>query len=142
MILIIKASFILRFYNFFCFFVLLMISYFWASGFGGELIYGWQYRGHEISWFFFGLVVVATILGVFLGLLYEHINDHDGAETWWRRLPSLIHTKRFGSALIAAPLIVYAVFSSVYDANLDGAIFFSCLQSGFFWERTFKAVSK
>lgn len=130
-----------RIYNAVCFMILLSVAYFWSSGFSSEMVYGWQYRGQEVSWFFFSLVVVSTFTGVFLGLLYEHVNEGSGAAKWWNSLSSLVQTKRFGSALIAAPLIVYSVFNAVYDESLDGAIFFSCLQSGFFWERTFKLVS-
>ena len=129
-------------YNLICFTFLLGLAYFWASGYAKDISFGWQFRGQEVSWIFFALVVVSTVVGVFLGLLYEHVNERSANGKWWSNLSSLMNTKRFGSAFIASPLIVYSVFNGVYDEGLDGAVFFSCLQSGFFWERTFKMISR
>jgi hypothetical protein len=44
-------------------------------------------------------------------------------------------------SLLVTPIIVFVVFDQIDLKNADFGVALFCLQSGFFWDRTFDAIS-
>lgn len=119
-----------------------LITWIFVKKIGLDGFLGFQFKGKEISWEFFTGITFSTFAGSMLGVIYDRLQTAENQEgLWWNIALDAIKSARFGSSLLVSPFVVYYVFGSVYDKELDLAVFITCFQSGFFWERTFKLAT-
>jgi hypothetical protein len=122
----------------FCFF-----SYHVARSLGLGDLFGFQYKGTEISLAMFYIIALSTVAGVLLGVVYEYLDLKAASEvTWWKLVFESIKTPRFGMSLLATPLIVFYVFDEVYsERGLTRVSRCSVYKVVFFWDRALKALA-
>jgi hypothetical protein len=102
--------------------------------------FGFQYRSQEVTWSAFLIIAVPTIVGALLGTIYGQLEQADDRSPWWMQVRSGFQSRRFGMSLFATPFIVFFVFDQLRSDAIDFGLALFCLQSGFFWERSFKTL--
>lgn len=104
-----------------------------ASG----ISYSFIYREEEVSFLFFSLVILFTLGGALLGVIYDFLNlDRLGKLRWRSVIKKAFSSNQFGIALVISPIVVFVVFDKIYTNGQDISVLVTCLQSGFFWEKT------
>jgi hypothetical protein len=119
-----------------------LLAYQVAATLGSGQLFGFQYRGQDVSLLTFAWIAFATVLGTVLGSIYAFLGKQSQAGSpWWRSAIEAMKSPRFGMSLLVTPIIVFVVFDQVDHKNADLGIALFCLQSGFFWDRTFDVVA-
>jgi hypothetical protein len=119
-----------------------LLAYQVTATLGSGDLFGFQYKGQDVSLTTFAGITLATLLGTILGSIYAFIGKQAQSTTsWWRLMADAVKTPRFGMSLLVTPIVVFVVFDQIDLKNADFGVALFCLQSGFFWDRTFDAIA-
>ena len=101
-------------------------------------LFGFEFRGQDVSLFHAALTFVMTFLGVIFSLVIQR--NKNIIDLGWAELGrSLLAYTTPGSLIVSTIVYAYA-FQALYDLPGDWVAYFSALQSGFFFNQTLSTV--
>jgi hypothetical protein len=127
-------------FTFICF---VLLAYHVAATLGTGDLFGFAYKGQDVSLSTFLGIAVATVAGTLLGNVYAYLaKDEANNSAWWDTIYDAFKSPRFGMSMMVSPLVVFVVFDQIDLKHADFGVALFCLQSGFFWDRTFDVLAK